>query len=240
MGGTGGGVRSKGAKKGTIPKGIAKLGKLSGGTGKFGGVSTASLKQAISNASKNKGTVTISVAGSKTKYLNVKLAPKGVGALYIKGGVTIEPFMHGAGHESGRRAGTENILLDVGLGAACQLAGEWLDSRQIVTLRDYFWQGLSERFGAGVILNGHPLNRLPNTLNVSFVGRSGAEILSRLDGVAASTGSACHSGDVQLSPTLKAMGIPAEIGAGAIRFSLGRGTTRAEIDAVLQKLAAVI
>ena len=176
----------------------------------------------------------LSIAGHKV------YAPKGVGALYIKNGTALEPFMHGAGHESGRRAGTENILLDVGLGAACQLAGEWLDSRQIVTLRDYFWQGLSERFGAGVILNGHPLNRLPNTLNVSFVGRSGAEILSRLDGVAASTGSACHSGDVQLSPTLKAMGIPAEIGAGAIRFSLGRGTTRAEIDAVLQKLAAVI
>lgn len=183
---------------------------------------------------KELGVDLLSLAGHKL------YAPKGVGALYIRNGITIEPFMHGAGHESGRRAGTENVLFDVGLGAACELAEKWLGSQQILELRDHFWMGLRERFGKDVALNGHPVERLPNTLNVSFIGQSGGDILSRLEGVAASTGSACHSGDIELSPTLKAMGTPAEVGAGAIRFSLGRGTTRAEIDAMLQKLAAVI
>jgi hypothetical protein len=84
--------------------------------------------------------------------------------------------------------------------------------------------------------NGHPEHRLPNTLNVSFVGRVGAEILERLDGVAASTGSACHSGEVELSPVLKAMGVPPRVGMGAIRFSLGRYTTAADVDAVIGRL----
>jgi cysteine desulfurase len=89
------------------------------------------------------------------------------------------------------------------------------------------------------VLNGHPDHRLPNTLNVSFVGRVGAEVLARLDTVAASTGSACHTGHVELSPVLKAMGAAPEVGMGAIRFSLGRGTTREEIDAVADQLVKV-
>ena len=88
-------------------------------------------------------------------------------------------------------------------------------------------------------LNGHPTHRLPNTLNVSFVGRIGAEILERLDGVAASTGSACHSGRIELSPVLKAMGVTPEVGMGAIRFSLGRATTRDEIDAMVDGLTNI-
>ncbi len=167
-------------------------------------------------------------------------APKGVGALYVRRGVELEPLIHGAGHEQGRRAGTESALLAAGLGAACILAGNLAPMARVRTLRDHFWQSLRERFGEGVVLNGHPDHRLPNTLNVSFVGRSGTEILHRLDGVAASTGSACHSGRVELSPVLKAMGVPPEIGLGAIRFSLGRATTADEIATVAERLSEVL
>jgi cysteine desulfurase len=111
---------------------------------------------------------------------------------------------------------------------------------RVRVLRDHFWQGLHQQFGSGVVLNGHPTHRLPNTLNVSFVGRIGAEILTRLDGVAASTGSACHSGRIELSPVLEAMGIAPRVGMGAIRFSLGRSTTRDEIDTVLERLTKVV
>jgi cysteine desulfurase len=107
-------------------------------------------------------------------------------------------------------------------------------------LRDRLWQGLQAQFDHRVVLNGHPEQRLPNTLNVSFVGRVGAEILAQLEGVAASTGSACHAGRVELSPVLKAMQVPPEVGMGAIRFSLGRGTTQEEIDAVADRLASVV
>jgi cysteine desulfurase len=109
-------------------------------------------------------------------------------------------LIHGAGHEHGRRAGTESALLAVGLGAACVLARDLAPMARIRDLRDRFWEGLRHRFGDSVVLNGHPQHRLPNTLNVSFVGRIGTEILQRLDGVAASTGSACHAGRIELSP----------------------------------------
>jgi cysteine desulfurase len=107
----------------------------------------------------------------------------------------------------------------------------------VKALRDAFHDGLKAIFGDGVVLNGHPLDRLPNTLNVSFAGRQGAEILAALPEVAASTGSACHAGSVTLSPVLEAMGVAPEIGMGAVRFSLGRDTTREEIAFVLDRLA---
>lgn len=172
----------------------------------------------------------LSVAGHKV------YAPKGVGALYIREGTPIEPLIHGAGHESGRRAGTENVLLIVGLGKACEVAKKYLNDDKIRYLRNRFWEMLQEHFGSEVVLNGHPIHRLPNTLNISFVGKVGGEILSRLDGVAASTGAACHSGSVELSPVLKAMGIPPEVGMGAIRFSLGRTTTLQELERIIQFL----
>lgn len=172
----------------------------------------------------------LSIAGHKL------YAPKGVGALYIRKGVQLEPLIHGAGHEAGRRAGTENIVLDVALGKACELARSWVGMESTRQLRDLFWQRLEARFGKGVVLNGHTTERLPNTLNVSFVGRAGSTILNRLNGVAASTGSACDSGSVELSPVLKAMGVPPEIGMGAIRFSLGRTTTQDEINEVVSSL----
>jgi len=176
----------------------------------------------------------LTVAGHKL------YAPKGVGALYVRRGVALEPLIHGAGHESGRRAGTESALLAVGLGAACALARDPAPLARVEALRDRFWRALQERLGARVALNGDPEHRLPNTLNVSFVGRAGAEILERLDGVAASTGSACHTGRIELSPVLKAMGVPPEVGMGAIRFSLGRRTTQEEIDAVAERLADIV
>lgn len=167
-------------------------------------------------------------------------APKGVGALFVRRGVLLEPLIHGAGHEDGRRAGTESALLAVGLGKACELARDLAAMERVRVLRDYFWIELQKRFGNRVVLNGHPTHRLPNTLNVSFIGRIGAEILERLDGVAATTGSACHSGHVELSPVLKAMGVEADVGMGAVRFSLGRATTRNEIDTVVAQLAEIL
>jgi cysteine desulfurase len=160
-------------------------------------------------------------------------APKGVGALYIRRNTTLEPLIHGGGHERGLRSGTESALLTVGLGEACALALDLEPMERIRMLRDRLWHGLREVFGDAVVLNGHAELRLPNTLNVSFVGRVGADVLSRLDGVAASTGSACHSGRVQLSPVLSAMKVSERVGMGAVRFSLGRATTEKEIDWVI-------
>ena len=116
----------------------------------------------------------LSIAGHKL------YAPKGVGALFVRRGVSLEPLIHGAGHEGGRRAGTESALLAVGLGKACELARDLAPMDRVRALRDHFWQELQEQFGNRVVLNGHPTHRLPNTLNVSFVGRIGAEILERL------------------------------------------------------------
>jgi cysteine desulfurase len=176
----------------------------------------------------------LSIAGHKV------YAPKGVGALFVRDGVAIEPLLHGAGHEGGRRAGTESALLAVGLGKACELARDLAPMDRLRTLRDRFWEALRKQFGNRVVLNGHPTHRLPNTLNVSFVGRIGAEILGRLDGVAASTGSACHSGRIELSPVLAAMDVKPELGMGAVRFSLGRATTRNEIDLVVERLTDLL
>jgi cysteine desulfurase len=172
----------------------------------------------------------LSIAGHKL------YAPKGIGALYIRRGVRLEPLIHGAGHESGRRAGTESALLAAALGMACELAGDLTPMAETLRLRNLFWEQLGARLGERVVLNGHPVERLPNILNVSVVGRIGSDILAALDGVAASTGSACHSGSVDLSPVLRAMGVPPEEGMGALRFSLGRGTTEAEIREVVERL----
>lgn len=176
----------------------------------------------------------LSIAGHKV------YAPKGVGALFVRRGVSVEPLIHGAGHERGRRAGTESALLAVGLGKACELARDLAPTDRMRDLRDQFWKKLQEQFSNRVSINGHLTQRLPNTLNVSFVGQIGAEILGRLDGVAASTGSACHSGQIELSPVLKAMGVVPEVGMGAIRFSLGRATTRDDIDTVVENLTEVL
>src|SRR5262249_13545946 len=139
-------------------------------------------------------------------------APKGVGALYVRRGVSLEPLIHGAGHESGRRAGTENVPYIVGLGRAAEVAAASLPgaTAKLKQLRDRLHQKLSAALGEKIVLNGHPEQRLPNTLNVNFVGHVGSELLEKVPGIAASTGSACHEGKVSQSPVLCAMGIPPE------------------------------
>ncbi|MBB6094980.1 cysteine desulfurase [Povalibacter uvarum] len=176
----------------------------------------------------------LSVAGHKL------YGPKGVGALYVRSGIGLEPVIHGHGHESGRRAGTESVMLAAGLGAACALAEDLSWTQRARELRDRMWNALRERLGDRIVLNGHAEYRLPNTLNVSVVGRAGAEVLAALEGVAASTGSACHSGRVELSPVLRAMGVGAAAGMGAIRFSLGRGTTREEIETTIDRMTEIV
>jgi cysteine desulfurase len=172
----------------------------------------------------------LSVAGHKL------YGPKGVGALYVREGQTLEPLLHGADHEAGRRAGTENIAGIVGLGAACSLARGWIGDETLLRLRNYFWKELESQFGDDVALNGHPDRRLPNTLSVSFRGRSGRHLLAQMPHVAASTGSACHAGATHISPVLQAMGAAEEVGLGTMRFSLGRSTTKEHVDATLAAL----
>lgn len=196
------------------------------------------------DASQSLGKVEVNVKELGVDFLTVaghKLyGPKGVGALYVREGINIESLIHGASHEKGRRAGTENIILDVALGRACEIVKKDLQNSKVKDLTKYFYEELIKEFKKIVHLNGHPKNKLPNTLNISFRGFNGHEILDRLNNVAASTGSACHSGLTIISPVLKAMGVSEEIGRGAIRFSLGRYTTREEIDFVIKELKRVL
>src|SRR5262249_23554814 len=167
-------------------------------------------------------------------------APKGVGLLYVRQGVTIEPLIHGAGHEGGRRAGTENVPYLVALGKACELARQSLPeaTQRLRQLRDRLWHHLQEKLGERVALNGHPERRLPNTLNANFVGHVGSELLERTPEIAASTGSACHEGKISQSPVLCAMGVPPELGRGAVRLTVGRFTTEDEVDRAAEAIAA--
>jgi cysteine desulfurase len=177
----------------------------------------------------------LSIAGHKL------YAPKGIGALYMRTGGTLEPLIHGAGHEAGRRAGTENVIFAVGLGKACEVAQADLPryQREVRQLRDLFWQEIEKRFSDRIVLNGHPEQRLPNTLHVNFRGVIGAELLEKMPTLAASTGSACHAGEISLSSVLEAMHIPPELGMGAVRFSLGRYTTQHEIEEAITLLDQV-
>lgn len=176
----------------------------------------------------------LTVAGHKL------YGPKGVGALYVREGVNLHPLLHGAGHEAGRRAGTENVLAVVGLGAACELSQRWIGDDRIRTLRDEMWQRFQARLGDRAVLNGHPEHRLPNTLNVSFPGHRGYELLAQRPNIAASTGSACHAGSTQISPVLEAMDIEHDVGLGAVRFSLGRSTTANEIETAVDSIVALL
>ncbi|MEC7202515.1 MAG: cysteine desulfurase family protein, partial [Pseudomonadota bacterium] len=143
-------------------------------------------------------------------------APKGVGALYVREGVEIEPLIHGGGQEDGQRSGTEAVMMAVALGTASHLASKRLTLAKVSETRDYFWSALKDAFGDAVIQNGDLESRLPNTLNVSFIGRDGSKILEQLDGFAASTGSACHEDSVTMSPVLAAMGLSDNVAMGAI------------------------
>lgn len=195
------------------------------------------------DAAQSLGKITVDVQELGVDLLSVaghKLyAPKGVGALYVRRGVQLEPLLHGAGQETGRRAGTENVPYVVALGVACNLARQALPqaSERLCRLRNRLWEKLRAALGDRVILNGHPEQRLPNTLNVNFVGHVGAQLLENVPEIAASTGSACHEGAVRLSPVLEAMGVPPELGRGAVRLSVGRYSTEEEVDRAAEALA---
>ena len=167
-------------------------------------------------------------------------APKGIGALYIREGSELEPLIHGAGHELGRRAGTESALLTAALGEACELARDLSGMVEIQALRDRLWTALKKCCGDRVVLNGHPVERLPNTLNVSFLDHVGKTLLAKLPELAVSTGSACHADRVEISPVLQAMGVSPEVGNGAARFSLGRTTTAEEIEVAVDMLTRLL
>jgi cysteine desulfurase len=168
-------------------------------------------------------------------------APKGVGALYLRRGRSLRPLIHGASQEKGLRAGTENVLLAVGLGEASRLAHERLeaDSLNARQCRDILQRLLFEGL-EGLVLNGHPEKRLPNTLNVSVPGLSGERILQSLPGVMASTGAACHDRSVKLSHVLAAMGVPPEVGMGALRLTTGRLNHPDEMETVAGLLVSQV
>ena len=167
----------------------------------------------------------LSMAGHKL------YGPKGVGALFMREGLGLTPLVHGAGQESGKRAGTENVILAAGLGAACKVAKKRLkqDITAIKALRDRLQELLFKDI-KGLVLNGHPEERLPNTLNVSVPHLEGSRILEGLPSLAASTGAACHDRSVKLSHVLSAMNVPPDIGMGTLRLSLGRTNDIRQID----------
>jgi cysteine desulfurase len=177
----------------------------------------------------------LSVAGHKL------YAPKGVGALYVRDGVQLEKFMHGAGHETGRRAGTENVIGVSGLGAACEAAKRDLavNRDRMKRTRDRLEEGLL-RAVAEVRVNGHLARRLPNTLSVSFRGVDAGSLLQSMEGLAASAGAACHGNSVELSRTLRAMAVPIEWARGTIRLSTGKYTTEGEVDRAVEIIAGAV
>lgn len=166
-------------------------------------------------------------------------APKGVGALYVREGTPLAPILFGAGHEGGRRPGTENVPSIVALGAAAALAGERLPAitRTLKVRRDDLHRRLTAAV-PGLVLNGHPVARLPNTLHLSFPGVAGRELLAHAPEVAASVGSACHAEGDGVSGVLGAMGIAPERARGAVRLSIGEPTMADDIDAAADHLAA--
>jgi cysteine desulfurase len=168
--------------------------------------------------------------------------PKGVGLLYLRAGLSIERLQHGGSHENDRRAGTENVAAIAGMARAAELALRDLESEAArqAALRDRLWHGIAAAF-PDAVMNGDPAHRLANTLNISFPGLDGEGLLMNLDlaGICASSGSACMVGSIQASHVLLAMGVPPTQAAATVRFSLGKGTTAAEIDETLARLPEI-
>jgi cysteine desulfurase len=186
--------------------------------------------------SKKLGVDMLSIAAHKL------YGPKGVGGLYLRKGLDIGNFMHGAGQEKGRRAGTENVSGIAGLGMACELAGKNLDqnSRHMKEMRERLYRGFVEGV-EDIRLNGHPEQRLPNTLNLSFKGVKAGRILETIGPVVAvSAGAACHAASVEISHVLRAMGVPEEWAIGTLRFSTGTMTTEEEIDLAVEAVSETV
>ncbi len=177
----------------------------------------------------------LSIAGHKL------YAPKGIGALYIRPGLLIEKFMHGAGHEDGRRAGTENVIGMAGLGKACELIEQNLAeyASHMSRMRDRLEHGLLSA-SPDRNVNGHPKKRLPNTSSIAFRGLEADRILANLPSVAASAGAACHSDRVEVSHVLAAMNVQEEYAMGTLRMTVGRFTTTEEIDRAIAEVNKVV
>jgi cysteine desulfurase len=189
------------------------------------------------DAAQTAGKIGVDVTGLDVDLLTLvghkMYAPKGIAALYVRDGVQLEPLVGGGGQEHGLRAGTENVPHIAALGAAAELAATDLangEPERLQALRDHLHHRLQAALHGRVHLNGHPDRRLPHTLNVSITAISGDALLADLPGLAASTGSACHTGHTDPSPVLTAMGIPADRALAALRLSLGRWTTPDHID----------
>lgn len=184
---------------------------------------------------KELGVDMMSIAGHKL------YAPKGIGALYLRRGLKLQSLMLGANHEAGRRAGTENVLEIVGLGKACELAGQNFEANQkhMKKLRDRLWDGFQQHL-PDIILNGHPEKRLPNTLNVSFPGIDANTLLDELTEVAASPGAACHTDVAEPSAVLVAMKVPIEQALGTIRFSTGKLNDEEQIDRAIEYIVSAV
>jgi len=180
----------------------------------------------------------LSVAGHKL------YAPKGVGALYVREGVQLAALMHGAGHEGGRRPGTESVLHIVGLGQACHIAERDLEKNMahFHAMRDRLHTRLLRELGQDAVrLNGHPEKRLLNTLSLSFRGIRANDLLEEIgEQVAASAGSACHADEVKVSAVLQAIEAPLEWAMGTVRFSVGRGTTEEEVDRAVEVVSGAV
>ena len=189
------------------------------------------------DAAQSCGKVDVDINQLKVDLLTIaghKLyAPKGIGALFTKQGIQLDSLIHGAGQEQGKRAGTENVPYIVALGKACELARQELPNytKQVTALRDKLYTRIIDGLGKDrVHLNGHPTTRLPNTLNISIGGIVGEELLRHIPELAASTGAACHAGSTEPSSVLLEMGLSRDLALGALRLTLGRWTTGAEID----------
>jgi cysteine desulfurase len=198
------------------------------------------------DATQSAGIVPLDVQALDVDLLSLsahkRYGPKGIGALYIRAGVRIDPMLHGGSQERGRRGGTENVPGIVGFGEAARLAQDVMagEAPRVAALRDRLVSGLVALGGARA--NGHPLARLPGVASVSFAGADSESLLLALDleGVAASSGSACTSGSLEPSHVIAALGLPAEFAAGTLRFSLGRWTTEADVDRVLTVMPGIL
>ncbi len=200
-----------------------------------------------SDAVQSAGKIPIDVEASHIDLLYISAhkfyGPKGVGAIYIRKGIEFEPTNHGGHHEKNMRSGTENTTGIIGLGRASELAHaeQEAEARHLIGLRERLQQGITEEI-EDCCVNGHPEQRLPGTLNVSFPGAEGESLILSLDlkSIAVSSGSACTSGSIEPSHVLAALGLDPQTALSSLRFSLGRGNTMEDVDYVMNNLPEVV